>query len=54
MIEESSITFISHVNGALKGPVLELHYHATLLKLKLILDFTYTSEDLILFLVHKE
>ena len=50
-IEESSITFISHVNGVVKGPALELALSCNFIKAKAdtSLDFTYTNQDLIPF-----
>ena len=50
-IEESSIKFISHVNGVVRGPALELVLSCNSIKAKIdtSLDFTYTSEDIIPF-----
>jgi len=50
-IEESSIKFISHVNGVVRGPALELVLSCNCIKAKIdtSLDFTYTSEDIIPF-----
>ena len=56
-IEESSIKFISYVNGVVRGPALELVLSRNCIKAKIdtSLDFTYTSEDIIPFLaLYKE
>ena len=50
-IEESSIKFISHVNGVVRGPALELALSCNCIKAEIdtSLDFAYTNEDLIPF-----
>ncbi len=50
-IEESSINFIAHVNGVVRGPALELALSCNCIKAEIdtSLDFTYTNEDLIPF-----
>ena len=50
-IEESSIKFISHVNGVVRGPALELALSCKCIKAEIdtSLDFAYTNEDLIPF-----
>jgi len=50
-IEESSIKFISHVNGVVRGPALELVLSCNCIKAEIdtSLDFTYTNEDIIPF-----
>ena len=50
-IEESSIKFISYVNGVVRGPALELVLSCNCIKAEIdtSLDFTYTSEDIIPF-----
>jgi hypothetical protein len=50
-IEESSIKFISHVNGEVRGPALELVLSSNCIKAEIdtSLDFTYTSKDIIPF-----
>ena len=50
-IEESSVKFISHVNGVVRGPALELVLSCNCIKAEIdtSLDFTYTSEDIIPF-----
>ena len=50
-IEENSVKFISHVNGVVRGPALELVLSCNCIKAEIdtSLDFTYTSEDIIPF-----
>ena len=50
-IEKSDIIFISHVNGILRGPALELALSCNFIKAEVgtSLDFTFTNEDLIPF-----
>ncbi len=50
-IEESSIKFISHVNGVVRGPGLELALSCNSIKAEVdtSLDFTFTNEDVIPF-----